>query len=74
MSNPFADLKPIPVQDGLTYDQWRANGYQVMRGEKATGRNGDGVPTFTEDQVVEEGIDDDDAREQWARSEPWGSR
>jgi len=73
MNKFFGDLKPIPQSDGMTYDQWQAHGYQVVRGEKATGRNADGVPTFTEDQVVEEG-DPGDGMEQWARAEPWGSR
>jgi hypothetical protein len=57
-------LKPLE-NEGLTYDQWKADGYQVVRGEKATGRNADGVPTFTEDQVIEES-EDSDGSEHWA--------
>lgn len=34
-----------------TYDEWRDLGYQVQKGEKATGRNKLGVPTFTREQV-----------------------
>lgn len=37
----------------LTYDEWRALGYQVRRGEKASGRNAQGKTTFTRDQVEE---------------------
>lgn len=35
----------------LTYDTWKAAGYQVRKGEKASGRNAKGEPTFTRDQV-----------------------
>ncbi len=35
-----------------TYEDWHAAGFQVMRGEKATGRcPRTGKPTFTRDQV-----------------------
>ena len=52
MNNPFADLHPPHDPDpGRTFDEWNRKGYRVLRGEKATGRNGDGVPTFTSDQV-----------------------
>lgn len=53
MTNPFADLH-VPKDDkpGHTFDEWNRKGFRVVRGEKATGRNGDGVPTFTSDQVV----------------------
>lgn len=37
----------------LTYDDWRALGYQVRKGEKASGRNPQGKTTFTRDQVEE---------------------
>lgn len=38
----------------LPYDDWLAAGYQVRKGEKATGRNPrTGKPTFTRDQVEE---------------------
>ena len=36
-----------------TYAGWREIGYQVIRGEKATGRDKSGAPTFTRDQVEE---------------------
>ena len=53
MNNPFADLSSnFDAEPGKTFDQWNRKGYRVVRGEKATGRNGDGVPTFTSDQVV----------------------
>lgn len=58
MTNPFGDLKmPQNKDDGLTFDQWKRDGYSVQRGEKATGRNGDGVPTFTHDQVQDSNWD-----------------
>lgn len=53
MNNPFADLTANFISEpGHTFDEWNRKGYRVLRGEKATGRNGDGVPTFTSDQVV----------------------
>jgi hypothetical protein len=36
-----------------SYNDWRAIGYQVKRGEKATGKDRAGAPTFTRDQVEE---------------------
>lgn len=36
-----------------TYDEWRQLGYQVRKGEKATGRNKKLEPTFTREQVDE---------------------
>lgn len=36
-----------------TYEGWREIGYQVIRGEKASGRDRAGQPTFTRDQVEE---------------------
>lgn len=35
----------------LTYDQWKRLGFFVVKGEKSTMRNADGVCLFTEDQV-----------------------
>jgi len=35
----------------LPYDDWKAAGYHVRKGEKATGRNAQGKATFTRDQV-----------------------
>lgn len=35
----------------LTYRDWQAAGYQVKRGEKASGKDKQGRPTFTRDQV-----------------------
>ena len=35
----------------LTYEQWNAEGFYVMKGEKSTGRNEDGVATFSKEQV-----------------------
>lgn len=38
----------------MTYDNWKAAGYRVRRGEKATGRDPKtGEATFTRDQVNE---------------------
>ena len=42
-----------------TYDEWRDLGYQVQKGEKATGQNKDGKATFTRSQVEEREIYDD---------------
>lgn len=36
-----------------TYKVWREIGFQVRRGEKATGKDRTGAPTFTRDQVEE---------------------
>lgn len=38
-----------------TYAGWLEIGYQVIRGEKASGRDRSGAPTFTRDQVEETG-------------------
>ena len=38
-----------------TYAGWREIGYQIIRGENASGRDKSGVPTFTRDQVEEAG-------------------
>jgi hypothetical protein len=37
----------------LTWDQWKAAGFAVKRGERSIGHNKAGVATFTRDQVVE---------------------
>lgn len=69
--NPFANMK-APDLDGHTFEEWERDGYKVMRGEKATGRNADGKPTFNSRQVIDAGnFDDDagDAMEQWMRTE-----
>ncbi len=39
-----------------TFDEWKAAGFRVRKGEQATGRNPQGRATFTRDQV-----DGDDA-------------
>jgi hypothetical protein len=36
-----------------TYDEWQELGYQVIKGEKSEGKNAQGKPTFTRDQVKE---------------------
>lgn len=36
-----------------TYDEWKELGYQVKRGEKASGRLPTGKGTFTREQVEE---------------------
>jgi hypothetical protein len=35
----------------LTFDEWKAKGYHVIKGQKATGRNAKGKVTFTDKQV-----------------------
>lgn len=53
--NPFAELSnPEPDTEAHTYDEWQRLGEQVAKGETATGRNADGVPTFTIEQLVDE--------------------
>ena len=37
-----------------TFDDWKAGGFRVRKGEKATGRDKQGVPTFTREQVDED--------------------
>lgn len=34
-----------------TFKQWITCGFVVNKGQKATGRNSAGIPTFTRDQV-----------------------
>lgn len=36
----------------LTYKEWKAKGFHVIKGQKATGRNKEGVATFTDKQVT----------------------
>lgn len=36
-----------------TFDEWKAKGYHVIKGQKATGRNSKGVATFMSSQVKE---------------------
>jgi hypothetical protein len=40
-----------PAEEAHTFKEWKARGYMVKRGEKATGRNQDGAATFTKKQV-----------------------
>jgi len=47
MTNP-ADH---PIFQPKTYDEWNAIGYSPRKGQKATGRNAQGVCTFTLEQV-----------------------
>lgn len=58
--NPFADLPAVPTTtpNSKTFKEWSALGYRIRYGEKATGRNGDGVATFNDAQV--DWHDDDD--------------
>ena len=35
----------------MTFEDWKLLGYYVKKGEKATGRNEKGKPTFTREQV-----------------------
>ena len=53
--NPFTNLRlPEPDKEAHTYEEWQRLGEQVAKGETATGRNADGVPTFTADQLVDD--------------------
>lgn len=38
-------------QKARTYKEWRAEGFQVQKGQKATGRNAKGEATFRSNQV-----------------------
>lgn len=46
-----------------TYNEWLDKGYQVMFGEKATGRNKQGHATFSRKQVEE--VYDEPGEEEW---------
>lgn len=35
-----------------TWNEWKDRGYHVVKGQRATGRNAEGVATFTRDQVA----------------------
>lgn len=37
-----------------TFDDWKAAGYRVLRGERASGRDRAGRATFNRDQVEED--------------------
>ena len=39
-----------------TFAEWGENGYRVIQGQKATGKNAAGIATFTEDQVRFTGV------------------
>jgi len=43
-----------------TFDEWKALGYHVIKGEQHTGRNKDGICTFTREQVEEHDEYEDD--------------
>lgn len=45
--------KPEPVIEVFTFDEWKARGFHVNKGEKSTSRNADGVCVFTRQQVSE---------------------
>lgn len=40
-----------PLPEAYTFKEWKRKGYVVNKGEKSTGRNDDGVATFTKRQV-----------------------
>lgn len=49
--------------EAKTYDEWQAEGFQVRKGQKATGRNKEGKATFLPSQVdyiPDEEFDEDD--------------
>ena len=39
----------------MTLESWNAAGFRVRRGEKSSGRDATGRPTFTRDQVDDAG-------------------
>ena len=39
------------MRTNLTYEQWKADGFYVRKGEKSSGRNECGVATFSDEQV-----------------------
>lgn len=43
--------KPLPGEITRTYEEWKATGFQVMQGEKAMGRNRQGIAIFGQTQV-----------------------
>lgn len=43
--------KPLPGEVRHTYKEWKALGFQVCRGEKAMGRNRQGIAIFGQTQV-----------------------
>jgi hypothetical protein len=49
--------------DSLTYDEWLELDFHVIRGQKATGRNAQGIATFSPDQVEEN--EDYSGPEEW---------
>jgi hypothetical protein len=53
-----------------TYEEWREIGYQVMKGQKASGRNKDGKATFTREQVEERELID--PRDSYVDLDYWG--
>ena len=50
-----------------TLKEWNSMGWMVRKGEKSTGRDAKGVPTFTPEQTVEApGFDEDvPAQDEW---------
>lgn len=52
-----------PNIEARTYDEWKRLGAQVAKGETATGRNANGVPTFTINQLRDYDEDPFDADE-----------
>lgn len=43
--------KPDSAMTGKTFDEWKAKGYHVIKGQKASGRNAEGKATFNDRQV-----------------------
>lgn len=48
---PACHSTQVTKMKAKTYDEWRELGYYVQKGQKATGRNREGIPTFTREQV-----------------------
>lgn len=54
----------------LSYDDWQAAGFQVRKGQKATGVNKAGKPTFTREQVDDKDEPEDRRAEPREQGEP----
>jgi len=68
---------PLELEDtALSYDEWKASGYYVMKGQKSRHRDILGVPQFTADQVCNFGQyrthREECASKAQAKGTPWG--
>lgn len=49
--------------ESKTYDEWKEEGYQVRKGEKAIGKDLNGDALFSEDQVYDPDDTDEEPQE-----------